>query len=169
MKRVGELLKAFLSQRLSREGESMLELVAAMRELAGDAAPHLRVRDVRSGTVLIEADHPGWGQLVSLRKPELLRALQGRFPEMEIRDIRVTVGTGAGDAKPSALGRESRAPRRGAAGSDATPSSPIEDVLARLPDDGLRRSLRGLYERADGPGESPPAGPAGDVPKSPRN
>jgi hypothetical protein len=89
---------------------------------------------------VLEADHPGWGQLMSMRKPAILKVLRERFPEMDLRDVRVVVGSGA----PAA-------PRPPAPGGTEAQKEPIDDVLARVPDEGLRRSLRALYEETDRP------------------
>lgn len=149
MRRVGELLKAFLSSRLSQEGESVLSLVEAWREVAGEAAPHVRVRDFRSGSVVLEADHPGWGQLVSLRAASLVKELQARLPELEVRSLRVTVSRIPGEAArtPERAGGEQPS------GTDPSPKAEagaIEETLSGVPDEGLRRALRALYEKADG-------------------
>lgn len=151
MQRVGDLLKAFLSSRLTHDGERVVELVAAWQEVAGDASAHVRVRDLRSGIIVLEADHPGWGQLMGMRKPAILRVLRERFPEMDLRDVRVVVGPGvpAADRPPPPGGRNAQEEP----GGDQKPvqAEPIDDVLARVPDEGLRRSLRALYEEAGGP------------------
>jgi hypothetical protein len=149
LKRVGELLKAFLSSRLSQEGESVLSLVEAWREVAGEAAPHVRVRDFRSGTVVLEADHPGWGQLVGLRAASLVKGLQTRVPELEIRSLRVTVSRIP--AEPArTLERAGGEQSSGTGPPPKAESGAIEETLSAVPDEGLRRALRALYEKADG-------------------
>jgi hypothetical protein len=149
VQRIGELLKLFLSRRLDREGERMAELVAAWPEAAGDAAAHVRVRDLRGGTIVVEADHPGWAQLVGMRKSTMLRRLRERFPDLGLEDIRVVAGArgpesaGTGRRPSKALG-ENPPPR----------PEGIEEQLGRVPDEGLRKSLRALYDEAEGDADS---------------
>lgn len=149
MQRIGELLKAFLSSRLTHDGERVVELVAAWHEMAGTASAHVRVRDVRSGIVVLEADHPGWGQLMGMRKPSILKVLRERFPEMDLKDIRVVVGSGAPAADRPAAPAESH-PQGETGGTRPVQTPPIDEVLDRVPDEGLRRSLRALYDEAGG-------------------
>jgi hypothetical protein len=152
VKRVGELLKAFLSSRISEEGEGVLSLVEAWREVAAEAARHVRVRDYRNGTVVLEADHPGWGQLVGLRAPALLKSLRTRLPELEIQALKVTVGRtpAASEAVPGRASRQSVGVDP--PGQDtAAEARGIEERLSGLPDEGLRRALRALYEKAEDP------------------
>jgi hypothetical protein len=147
VRRIGDLLKAFLATRLSAEGERMIELVEAWRELAGISAAHVRVRDLRGKVLVLEADHPGWAQLVGLRKASYLSSLQRRFPDLEIQDIRLTVGSGgepAGGGRPRVPPAEP--PRKGE-------PARIEEARSAVPDKGLREALRALYEKADEGGE----------------
>lgn len=154
MQRVGDLLKLFLSKRLDREGERMAELVAAWPEAAGDAAAHVRVRDLRSGTIVAEADHPGWSQLLLMRKSSILRRLRERFPELDLREIRVMAGPRAPEGQVGG-GMAARGRERGWGGKPSPGDPGIEESLERLPDEGLRRSLRSLYEEAADGGERP--------------
>jgi hypothetical protein len=86
---------------------------------------------------------------MGMRKTSILKVLRERFPEMDLRDVRVVVGPGAPAAVPTTP--SGAADGKKAAGSPASaPSESIEDVLARVPDEGLRRSLRALYEEAGG-------------------
>ncbi len=148
MRRVGEILKQFLAGKLSGEAERTVELVTACKEILGDAGRHARVRDVRASTLVLEVDHPGWGQLVALRKTEILRLLAQRFPEMHLGELRVVVGSGGSSG--GAERRHDRSGRRLPAGVDTGPSQSIEIALADVHDEALKRSLRALYEEARG-------------------
>ena len=151
MRRVGDLLRAFLAGRLSSEADRVIELVEAWRELGGQAAQHVRVRDIRGGAVVLEADHPGWGQLVSLRRTELLRRLRERFPEMELRELRIVAGGGGRGNVPGAGKGQGKPGRGGPADREE-----MDRVLSEVPDGELRRALRALYEKAREPGGSEP-------------
>jgi len=150
VQRIGAILKAFLASRLSGGNERTAELVEACRALLGQAREHARVRDIRGSTLLIEVDHPGWGQMVALRKGEILRRLGERFPEMGISELRIVSSGGEPRQGPEKAGTEGPGRRRAAPAAQA--GAPIDEALSGVRDDDLRRSLRSLYERADDSG-----------------
>ena len=51
------------------------------------AAVHSRIRELERGILLIEADHPGWIQILQTKQGKLLSAVQRRYPELNIRGI----------------------------------------------------------------------------------
>ena len=57
------------------------------REDIPAAAVHSRIRELERGVLLIEADHPGWIQILQTKQAELLSAVQRRHPEQGIRGI----------------------------------------------------------------------------------
>ena len=50
-------------------------------------AVHSQIRDLERGLLLVEADHPGWIQILQTKQRELLSAVQRRYPELGIRGI----------------------------------------------------------------------------------
>jgi hypothetical protein len=50
-------------------------------------AVHSRIKDLERGLLLIEADHPGWIQILQTKQGRLLSAVQRRYPELNIRGI----------------------------------------------------------------------------------
>ena len=50
-------------------------------------AVHSRIRELERGILLIEADHPGWIQILQTKQGGLLSAAQRRYPELNIRGI----------------------------------------------------------------------------------
>jgi len=70
------------------------------------AAVHSQIRELEKGILLVEADHPGWIQILQTKQKELLKAIQHRYPELDIRGIAFRLGRGpvpepiADDNKP---------------------------------------------------------------------
>jgi hypothetical protein len=62
-----------------RKAEGPLDMPAA--------AVHSEIVELERGVLLVEADHPGWIQLLKTRQTELLSAVQRRYPELNIRGI----------------------------------------------------------------------------------
>jgi len=51
------------------------------------AAVHSRICELEKGVLLVEADHPGWIQILRTKQRELLSHIQRRYPELNIRAI----------------------------------------------------------------------------------
>ena len=51
------------------------------------AAVHSRIRELERGVLLVEADHPGWIQILQTKQAELLAAVQRRYPELDIKSM----------------------------------------------------------------------------------
>jgi len=69
------------------------------KRIAGDAlAAHARLIDVQNGILLVEVDHPGWLQMLQLRKTTLLDAARKAAPLASIEGIRMRLGAGASPA-----------------------------------------------------------------------
>ena len=50
-------------------------------------ASHTRVLDLKNGILLVEADHPGWIELVQLHKKFILKGLKMEVPELKIETL----------------------------------------------------------------------------------
>ena len=156
MKKAAEIL-ARLLEKAPSGGRSPGSLFSDWEQIAGASlAEHCRVYEIRHGSLLVEADHPGWMQLLMLQKRAVLGRLQGRFPELELRDIKVRVNP-AGKAAPRA-GKAATPPPAPEASRGPAPESPasaqVEEALAAVDDEGLKQKLRQLLremERRAGP------------------
>ena len=56
------------------------------------AAVHSHVGELENGVVLVEADHPGWIQILQTKQSELLSTVQRKYPELKIRAIAFRLG-----------------------------------------------------------------------------
>jgi predicted nucleic acid-binding Zn ribbon protein len=108
MRKAGEVVSALFQERFGPEFmesarlsaglfSSWDEIVAEVWPLPGEsdpgfkdlpaAAAHSRIRELERGVLLVEADHPGWVQILLTKQKELLLAVQRRNPELSIRGI----------------------------------------------------------------------------------
>jgi hypothetical protein len=60
------------------------------------AAVHSRIRELERGILLVEADHPGWLQILQTQQAELLQAAQCRYRDLDIRGIAFRLGRDPG-------------------------------------------------------------------------
>ena len=50
-------------------------------------AVHSRIKELERGVLFVEADHPGWIQILQTKQAELLQAIQRGYPKQDIRGI----------------------------------------------------------------------------------
>ena len=96
MKKAGEIeiLAAFFDKDTLRYAEQMGELFSPSiwSELLGycnlsQGESHSRIAELEKSVLLVEADHPGWIQLLQTKQRELLNAARRRFPEITLTGI----------------------------------------------------------------------------------
>jgi len=61
------------------------------------AASHSRLLEIKHGVLLIEAEHPGWIQLLQTKEHKLLQDLQTTFPDIGINGIAFKLGISSMD------------------------------------------------------------------------
>jgi len=59
----------------------------AIKAKIPNASDHSRIRDFDKGVVLIEAEHPGWVQLLQTKQNIILAIFQEKFPELGIQGV----------------------------------------------------------------------------------
>lgn len=121
-------------------------------------AAHSKPVDVRNGIVIVEAEHPGWIQLLQLKQEGLLAQLKKAFPELGIRGIAFRLqgaggreigtppdyragaaGAGSGSAEAATASAQERVPDLGEAAA-------IQGSLAGVQDEGFKALLAGVAE-----------------------
>jgi len=51
------------------------------------AAAHSKISELEKGILVVEADHPGWIQILQTKQEEMLSMVQRRYPELKITGI----------------------------------------------------------------------------------
>ncbi|GHV86838.1 hypothetical protein AGMMS50255_1340 [Spirochaetia bacterium] len=162
MKRAGELLSAFFDEGLIKKAQGYSNLFSAWQKITAKcgisaAADHSRIRELERCVLLVEADHPGWIQLLQTKQQKLLSDAQRRFPDLTITGISFMlsreppaepiqgqmVAAGQPLAKfATAEKNEAAVPIPAAANTAVNEAD--GDPLARITDEGLRETLRRL-------------------------
>ncbi|GHU79470.1 hypothetical protein FACS189462_5130 [Spirochaetia bacterium] len=154
MKRAGELLSAFFDEGLIKKAQGYSNLFSAWQKITAKcgipaAADHSRIRELERCVLLVEADHPGWVQLLQTKQQKLLSDAQRRFPDLTITGISFML------SREPIQGQMAVAEQPLAEPAAAEPVAPIPaadtavnetngDPLARITDEGLRETLRRL-------------------------
>ena len=95
MKKAAEVLARLLDKGPAG-ANPFSSLFGGWQDIAGvSLAEHCRAYEVRHHSLLVEADHPGWMQLLLMQKKVILARIRQRFPELELRDIKVRVSPGS--------------------------------------------------------------------------
>lgn len=140
MKKAAEVLSRLLERSRAAEGSTSGSLFGEWQDIAGvSLAEHCRVVDVRHHSLLVEADHPGWMQLLLLSKKSLLAKLRQRYPQLELRDIKARLtGEQPLPSPPPAAGAAPAPP------PSTEPDPAVEQAVAGVADQQLREKLRQL-------------------------
>jgi len=169
MKKAAEVLARLLDKGPAGSNP-FSSLFGGWQDIAGvSLAEHCRAYEVRHHSLLVEADHPGWMQLLLMQKKAILARIRQRFPQLELRDIKVRVSPGS---RPASTPGFTPGSSQGFAPGSAPASTPgflpggpasaeVEQALAAVGDPGLRERLRLLLQEMERRGSgSRDSGPA---------
>jgi hypothetical protein len=92
MKKAGDLLSAFFDEKMIHQAQGYSKLFGSWTQLTkkhgiAAAADHSRIRELERNILLVEADHPGWIQILQTKGHKLLADLQSQFPDLAISGI----------------------------------------------------------------------------------
>ena len=93
---ITSLFKDHFGENFTENARSNAELYTSWEKIVNEvwqsedihaAAVHSRIRELEHGILLVEADHPGWIQILQIKQNELLKVVQRRCPELNICGI----------------------------------------------------------------------------------
>jgi hypothetical protein len=88
VKKAGELLSAILDDGILQKARGYHDLFSAWKSIAGESLfAHSRIVELEKSILMVEADHPGWIQILQTRQKDLLDGVCRRFPELTIHGI----------------------------------------------------------------------------------
>lgn len=147
IRKAGELVERLMGPKAADEAQGWARFFSSWNSSVGERlAAHSRPVDVRNGIVLVEAEHPGWIQLLQLKQESLLAQLKKAFPDLGIRGIAFRLQGSGGreiapppDAKSGAEAAEKTVP-------DPAEAEAIQGSLAGVQDEGFKALLAGVAE-----------------------
>lgn len=147
MQRAGDLLDAFLD-RIGASDRQYASFFRNWQRIAGERiAAHAKVSDIKNGTLIIDADHPAWVQMVMLRQRSIIDTVNSSYPDFKITSIRVRVASADPDLESPAT-RQDTDQEITQTEDDRRISQPEPtdeaSALSRIADDELRESLERL-------------------------
>ncbi|HSV56221.1 MAG TPA: DUF721 domain-containing protein [Magnetospirillaceae bacterium] len=139
-----ELIAALISPKTAEAAGVWAGLTGVWPVIAGErAAAHTRVVDMDNHILAIEADHPGWIQILLMRRGMLLTDIQARFPALEVRGLQFRLSRKG--AAPEPGGKDQRA-------KAGTVTKPVPDDSPFLQDRSLELGTADAGESAIGDG-----------------
>jgi hypothetical protein len=153
MKRAGDYLASIIDVNLFNKARAYSGFFYSWDQITQGcgvpaAAGHSRVRELERGILVVEADHPGWVQILQTKGRQILNIVQRRFPELKVRGVSFTLSKrGAGaleETEPPAQAEEppEQAPVRESKESEEDRSK--IGVWDRIEDPDLKSSLKKL-------------------------
>ena len=95
MERAGEVLRKFFEERGISLPDKNFSVFNKWGSLVGDGiGNHSRVIEIERENIIIEVDHPGFSQLIYLKKNVILGKLNREYPNLSIKNIRVVLKKG---------------------------------------------------------------------------
>ena len=171
MRKAGDILRAILDESKIDEAKTYSSFFRSWSKIVGqDLAAHSRVRDIQNAIVLVEADHPGWLQMIQFRRKQILQKIRQQYPELSIRDLRFFLGnqpdnqTGAitGEAQKNREGGIISPPEATAAPAEGLAPEAVKGSQSRNGYREFQRLLEQIRARKGETGEGPPPGTEAD-------
>lgn len=89
MKKAGDILEDYMRSFHSNIDIGYSSVFKSWNKIAGDdMVSHSSIKDLRNGILLVEADHPGWIQLLQMKKKTILKNIHKFYPELDVLNIR---------------------------------------------------------------------------------
>ncbi len=97
VKKIGDLLAEYLRERGWTANDPGSKIFLEWKTLVGEPlCDHTEPVEITDGILLLEADHPGWLQRVSLKKAFLLERISEMAPGANVTDIKARLGVKKG-------------------------------------------------------------------------
>lgn len=154
MKRASDILARLIDEKTDAQSLAGSGVFRSWADLAGaPLSDHSRVYEVMHGQLCVEVDHPGWLQVLLLRKKQILHRVTRAYPQLAIRGLRARVNLSYGEPRRlepqvPAGSQTHGGPTRNADGVSGEPSAPpeVEQAVSAAGSEDLKARLRRLYQ-----------------------
>jgi len=151
VRQAGDILRLFLDQNTAEKAEVYQGFFSGWEKIVGERlAAHSQVKDLQNGIVVVEVEHPGWIQMIQLKQAQLVELLRRRYPDLQIRGLRLQLPWKGYSASP----HTQPAGDAGEKHPDTPPRETDNPAPAEVPADPLIRGAldrlgRAIEERSD--------------------
>ncbi len=97
----GDVLRDLFKKIVPEETRRSSEVFHGWENIVGaETALHVEPVDIRNHSLLLESDHPGWSQKIRMRQDGILKSIRNKYPELEIRSLKIRISNGKKDDSP---------------------------------------------------------------------
>ena len=141
MKKAAEILARILEEKAQGIGATYSSVFGGWSWIAGESlAEHSRVYEVKNRNLFVEVDHPGWMQLLLMKKPQILRSLKRKYPILNIRDVKIKVNLTYQKTTPA-----DAQPEKEPQGTSNEQVSEVDRIVSAVSSDELKGHLKRLF------------------------
>ena len=98
MKKAGELIEQLFNNVSPQDLKRYSGLFTSWTKIAGtDIAAHSRILEFDRHVLYVGVDHPGWMQLINLKKGHILGSLNKKYTDLKIKDLRLVLTDGVAE------------------------------------------------------------------------
>ena len=145
MKKAAEILARILDDKNRKLAHNYSSIFGSWERIVGQSlAEHSHIYEIVNKSLFIEVDHPGWMQLLLMRKPQILRAVKRKVPSLDVKDIRVKVNLSYSNAAPE-QGESPIAPDESEYTVQEDQRHDIDRLLSSVSQEELKSRLRRLF------------------------
>ncbi len=151
MKKASDLLGAFFDENAMKSARGYSALFSSWKIIAGERiSAHSRITELNKTILLIEADHPGWIQIIQMQQASLLEAVRKHFPELAITGLALRLQKDTGitskDPVPDRRGVETEETfKETPSEAEFSPTlQALDDPYKRIPEGELKEILHKL-------------------------
>jgi hypothetical protein len=141
VKKASEILAKILDEKSRTRGATYSSVFRAWSQMVGESlSEHSRIYEVAGGNLFVEVDHPGWMQMLLMKKNKILRSVKRNYPALDIRELRIKVNLRYAEV-------EETEPQNPEVGATVDPDSQekIDKLLSSVGQDELKQRLKRLF------------------------
>ncbi len=135
VKDAAALISLFFDQKKIAEGQRYASFVSDWQNIVGERlASHSWVADADKGVLLVEAEHPGWIQLLQLKQNDILQRTARAYPELQLKAVAFRLGKRSAAATRSGAGRTASggtADAKAAGSRETVPGTILDSTVKR--------------------------------------
>ena len=92
MERAGDILKKYFETLNIDKKTGSISIFRGWNTIVDSGlAFHSEVVELEKSVLFIKVDHPGWAQTILFKKKSILKNIKKKYPDLEIKDIRVFI------------------------------------------------------------------------------
>ncbi len=157
MKKAADVLKKVLDEKWRQNSSGYSSVFGGWPQIIGTSlAEHSQIYEISNRNLFVEVDHPGWMQMLLLKKRQVLQILKRKFPELGIQDLKIKVNP----SYRSIIPVEQDQPEEAAESGDPkieVQLQELEEAVAEVRSEELKRRLKRLFfssiKRGSTPGD----------------